>query len=220
MQENKDTKTRIIEAAQALFMQNGYDKTSVNAIIDYLKLSKGTFYHYFVSKEALLDAVIELFSINIMDELKAIAASNEKALIKLNKVLSRGRDYKVENRELLRMMLSAIYRPENIVLKNKMMTETFKVSVPMLAEIIAQGEKEGVFKSVGADEAALLILGMGAMLSDTIAEFILDEKAGGAKRQKIRTLCCAYDKAVARVLGAEEGSVNFVNIEFFDAFKI
>ena len=163
MQEIKDTKTRIVEAAQSLFMQNGYDKTSVNCIIEHLKLSKGTFYHYFESKEALLDAVIDLFSARIMAEMEGIAASEDKALVKLNKVLSRGRDYKVENRKLLRMMLAAIYRPENIVLKNKMMTETFKISVPMLAEIIAQGEREGVFKSVGAQEAALLILGMGSM---------------------------------------------------------
>ena len=220
MQDNKDTKARIIEAAQMLFTQNGYDKTSVNGIIDHLKLSKGSFYHYFESKEALLDEVINMFSALIMTEMDAIASSDDKALVKLNKVLSRGRDYKIENRDLLLMMLAAIYKPENLVLKNKMMTETFKISVPMLAGIIAQGEREGVFKSVGANEAALLILGMGSMLSDTIAEFVLNEKADEAERQKVRGICRAYDMATARILGAEEGSVSFASIEFFDAFKI
>ncbi len=57
------------------------------------------------------------------------------------------------------------------------------------------------------------------MLSDTISEFVLSEKPGEADRQRVSGICRAYDSAVARILGAEEGSISFVNIDFFDAFK-
>jgi AcrR family transcriptional regulator len=45
-------------AAQEFFFHKGYDKTTVEDIISKLHLAKGTFYHYFISKKDLLDALI------------------------------------------------------------------------------------------------------------------------------------------------------------------
>ena len=52
-------KQEFLDAAQKLFYEQGYDQTSVNTIIDAVGVSKGTFYHYFKSKEDLLDALAE-----------------------------------------------------------------------------------------------------------------------------------------------------------------
>lgn len=50
------TERRILEAARDLFMEKGYDKTSIQNIVDRLgNLSKGAIYHHFKSKEAILD---------------------------------------------------------------------------------------------------------------------------------------------------------------------
>ena len=46
-------------AATRLFQTKGYDQTSVQDILDALGASRGAFYHYFDSKGALLDAVVE-----------------------------------------------------------------------------------------------------------------------------------------------------------------
>ena len=45
-----DNKVKIIKSARKLFLENGYNKTGVQEIIEDTKLSKGTFYHYFKSK--------------------------------------------------------------------------------------------------------------------------------------------------------------------------
>ncbi len=50
----------ILDTASALFFQKGYDKTTLQDIIDATKLSKGAIYHHFASKEAIIIAVVDL----------------------------------------------------------------------------------------------------------------------------------------------------------------
>ncbi len=45
----------LLDTARQLFFEIGYEKTSVNDIIDRVGVAKGTFYHYFKTKEDLLD---------------------------------------------------------------------------------------------------------------------------------------------------------------------
>src|SRR5437868_2267160 len=47
----------LLDCAQRLFFENGYENTTVNDIIGAAGVSKGAFYHYFASKEALLEAL-------------------------------------------------------------------------------------------------------------------------------------------------------------------
>lgn len=49
----------ILDTATRLFLQKGYDKTTLQDIIDATKLSKGAIYHHFASKEAILIAVVD-----------------------------------------------------------------------------------------------------------------------------------------------------------------
>ena len=51
----------IIEMSQKLFLQGDYESTTMNQIIQELKIAKGTVYHYFSSKDDLLDAVVDDF---------------------------------------------------------------------------------------------------------------------------------------------------------------
>ena len=55
----EQTVTHILDTAAALFFQKGYDKTTLQDIIDATKLSKGAIYHHFASKEAILIAVVD-----------------------------------------------------------------------------------------------------------------------------------------------------------------
>ena len=59
--KRQSTKSRIVKAAWNLFYKNGYDATTVDDIIAASKTSKGTFYHYFKGKDALLSSLSNLF---------------------------------------------------------------------------------------------------------------------------------------------------------------
>jgi TetR/AcrR family transcriptional regulator, transcriptional repressor for nem operon len=54
------TRDQIVEAADELFYQRGYDHTSFADIADVVRISRGNFYYHFKSKDEILDAVILL----------------------------------------------------------------------------------------------------------------------------------------------------------------
>jgi AcrR family transcriptional regulator len=57
---NISTRDNIIEAANRLFYQHGYEHTSFSDIADAVQISRGNFYYHFKSKDEILDAVIHL----------------------------------------------------------------------------------------------------------------------------------------------------------------
>ena len=59
--KKSNTKSRIVEAAWALFYEVGYDATTVEDIVTRSATSKGSFYHYFEGKDALLETLSMLF---------------------------------------------------------------------------------------------------------------------------------------------------------------
>lgn len=61
MARRTSTKKRIVEAAWNLFREKGYDDTTIEDIITASGTSKGTFYHYFEGKDALLESLSDLF---------------------------------------------------------------------------------------------------------------------------------------------------------------
>ena len=80
--KRQSTKSRIVKAAWNLFYKNGYDHTTVEDIIAASKTSKGTFYHYFKGKEALLNSLSYLFD-EKYEELAAVIDPNLSAYDKL-----------------------------------------------------------------------------------------------------------------------------------------
>jgi AcrR family transcriptional regulator len=80
MQEAKEKKKLILDAAETLFHKYGYSKTSLDDIAKEAGLGKGTIYYYFESKEEIFIAVVELHSCEYFSELrKCIAAEKEFA---------------------------------------------------------------------------------------------------------------------------------------------
>ena len=62
--DSRNTKGRIVNAAWELFYEQGYDDTTIDDIVERSETSKGSFYHYFESKDALLSTLSVLFDNN------------------------------------------------------------------------------------------------------------------------------------------------------------
>jgi len=62
VRENEDTRTELIQSGLINLTENGFASTGIDAIIKQIKVPKGSFYHYFDSKETFGIAVIESYS--------------------------------------------------------------------------------------------------------------------------------------------------------------
>lgn len=84
-----ETKSRIVSAAWQLFYQYGYESTTVEDIVEASHTSKGSFYYYFESKNALLGSLSYMFDEKYAELMESIdpALSPVEKLIYLNREL-------------------------------------------------------------------------------------------------------------------------------------
>ena len=93
----RDTKRKIVAAAWRLFYEQGYDNTTVDDIIEESETSKGSFYHYFNGKDALLSSLSEVFD----EKYEELSESLSPELPAIEKLL-------LMNRELFRLIEDSI----------------------------------------------------------------------------------------------------------------
>ena len=76
----KTTKKKIVSAAWKLFYEQGYDNTTVDDIVEKSGTSKGSFYHYFEGKDALLLSLIHIYDVTA-NEISKLYAVCERGLM-------------------------------------------------------------------------------------------------------------------------------------------
>ncbi len=219
LKEHDVRKAEILDAAQALFFESGYDQTSVSAIIDKVGVAKGTFYYYFKSKEDLLDCLAERAGEQSMAEIEAVATSEGlNALEKLNLVYDASRRWQSQNMDLVMTILKAMYKDENLLLRHKIQTRGLEMSTPLFSDIIAQGVKEGLFDVEDPREIGELVLRMGNDMSNTATVLFLDIPNNPGNLDRVERKIEVYQDAVARILGAPKGSIRILDKEFIREF--
>lgn len=92
---NPKTKQKLLDAAQELFLIKGYGASSVDEICQKAKVTKGSFFHYFKSKEELGKILLERFCCDSQAEMKSCACLKENEPDPLKRVYAHI-DYGVE----------------------------------------------------------------------------------------------------------------------------
>lgn len=69
MQNKLSSRDKLLESAATLFLDKGYEAVSVNDICKHAEVSKGSFYHYFETKQVLFLILMEDWSSNLMQSI-------------------------------------------------------------------------------------------------------------------------------------------------------
>jgi len=222
MREVKEYAVReaeFLETGKRLFFGKGYTETSVNDIIQSMGVAKGTFYHYFSSKEDLLDRIIAGFMSEMMTRVNEIVEDKGRgALEKFNAAFRSIRNLKFENIELMIVLMNNLYDDKNILLRHKMFRETIFSLTPVWAGIIETGIREGVFTCFEPLETAELIFAMSAHLNEKIVPMIKNIKTDPGVVQKIRKKISSFEHAISKLLGIHVDQLKIFNMEDFDIF--
>ncbi len=141
----KNKKHEILEAASELFQMKGYDNTTVMDIIEEVGIAKGTLYHYFDSKEEILDTLI----LNQTEEAlqrSRLAAENPSIPIK-QKIFLVISSLQVEKTPQNEELFKEIHKPQNILMHSKIYKRLYKYFPSILAGVIEEGIEKGIFKT-------------------------------------------------------------------------
>ena len=181
----------LIATAQKLFYIKGYEKTSISDIVKAVGVAHGTFYYYFASKTAVLEAIVDEAVNQSQGVLRAIVADeNMDAITKWQQANQASSGWKDARRDEMRELYRLLMRDENVLLQHKLRVEIARMTAAELAKIIAQGVAEGVFVAPFPQEAAEAAQAMIASFSDTIGRIMLnldeyDDPATLAQRKRI-----------------------------------
>ncbi len=155
--KRRSTKSRIVKAAWNLFYKNGYDNTTVEEIITASKTSKGTFYHYFKGKEALLNSLSELFD-QKYEELYTVVDPDTTAYDKLL-FLNHELFYMIETSVDI-SLLAFLYSSQLTTKDKKSLADQKRFYFKWISEIIDDALKNGEFSNTSTTEELMNIYAM------------------------------------------------------------
>jgi AcrR family transcriptional regulator len=154
-------RNEILDTAQSLLYTKGYESMAIQDILTDLKISSGAFYHYFDSKPALLESLIERMMQEAEQKLLPIFDDSHLfATEKLRCYFSTLDRLRTEKKEFLLGMIHSWYNDNNAIVRQKMDEATIKRRTPLLTIIVTEGIKEGVFSVSYPSQAAELILSL------------------------------------------------------------
>ncbi len=138
--KTKQTKKKIVSAAWKLFYEQGYDHTTVDDIVEESGTSKGSFYHYFEGKDALLSSLSFLFD----EKYEELMPTLDEKLDSIEKLLYLNRELfgMIENTVSLEL-LARLFSSQLITKGEKHLMDHNRVYYRVLRSIILQGQEKG-----------------------------------------------------------------------------
>ncbi|GAB4279833.1 MAG: TetR/AcrR family transcriptional regulator [Coriobacteriia bacterium] len=218
---SKDPEVRreeILAKAFELFMAQGFDETSVKDITDAVGVAKGLFYHYFESKADALNAAVEAQAAELIESLpKHADEMSGDALDKMRQVLGRVVTWKVdEHLDLIVAYSRVLYRPENLLLRTKMTQANADLFVPLFAEIIREGVKEGLCDVEDPVIASENVFAMWFGNSERIGQMWLRMLDDESLVEPLLARLRGWETGMERLLGIEPGALRIYD---YDALR-
>ena len=202
VKEPEVRKNEILDAAESLFVTKGFEKATVNDVLEAVNIAKGTFYYYFKSKEDVLDALVERRIGVGVEKAREIIASPMPPVQKLLAIIMA---QKPQN-QLQEDFKAVLHERDNSKMHQKTIVKCILQLGPSLAETIKEGNETGVFNTPFPLESAEILLAAALLLfDDDFFHWTNEEMA-------VKT--AAFLTAMERTLGAAAGTFS----EFVKAF--
>lgn len=192
MKKGERRKQDLLNIAYRMFIEKGYENTSVDDIVAEAGIAKGTYYYYFESKEATLEAVIEMMIGKAENIAKAALMNPVPIPQKLASVVYAFQPNKDES-----VITDVLERKENIVMHDKIGKKIVEVAVPILSDIVREGIAQGIFACTNVEERVKMLL----IMSQNMFDY------GAYSNKDIEV----YVDMLEKSLGAKEGTMSFIS---------
>lgn len=184
-------RAHILEAAESVFADHGFEAAKLQDISERAGLSMGTIYAVFAGKDELFRAILDERGRELLELVRAVAAEAQPPLAQLEALIAAYIDYFVSHPDFLRMHLRAgtswVVSPEPDA---ESRARVWREVHEMQAAIFRRGIAEGVFVD---DDPALL-----ARLFSAMDQVLLADWVGGGMRESRDSLVARLEAIVAR----------------------
>lgn len=204
----------ILKTGKELFFKKGYDETSIQDILDALKISKGAFYHYFDSKQALLEAICRVQADERLEKLRMdVALSRHTPIQKLNMILSEANLFNSGDSQLNALVLKISYADGDASFREHLRSYMLPVLSEALSETLQQGMAEDAFFCRSPAQTGRLLLMLAYDVNDEVCRMLCADSENPECVILIADLLSAYRDAVETLCGASFGSIQLFDLE-------
>jgi AcrR family transcriptional regulator len=211
-EEYTGKRNAILDTAQRLIYSKGYEQMTIQDMLDDLQISKGAFYHYFDSKQAVLEALVERLGQGSLQLLVPIV--NDPALPALDKFqryIDVGNRWKVEQKAFFLALLRVWFTDENAVVRQKLRAIATREIAPLLARIIRQGVQEGVMRASYPEQMGEVLAALAQDAGEALGTLMISFDPPRVDMQRAERTVAAYTEAFERVLGVPAGSLTLID---------
>jgi|WetSurMetagenome_2_1015567.scaffolds.fasta_scaffold09303_3 AcrR family transcriptional regulator len=141
-QDPQIRRNEILDAAESLFYERGYNQTMVSDIVKKIGVVQGTFYYYFKSKEEMLEALISRHLSKLNSEIEKIMSDDISLQMKLEALpdvifntIQTGQG----------LVFEYLRQDQYLHLVEKVMRQAKKLIAPCLFRIIEEGNLKRIF---------------------------------------------------------------------------
>lgn len=191
MKKGEKRKQELLGIAYRMFLEKGYEKTSVDEIINEAGIAKGTYYYYFESKEATLEAVIDMMINEEVIRAKEVLASQMEIPQKLVSVI-----YALRPAQDEQVIADALEAKENIIMHDKINRRIVEEARPIIAEVVKEGISQGLFSCTNVEERVKMLL--------ILSQHVFNDGEFSDRDVEV------YIDLVEKTLGAEAGMMGFI----------
>ncbi|WP_025691870.1 TetR/AcrR family transcriptional regulator [Paenibacillus zanthoxyli] len=203
-------KNEIIQASEELFIEKGYENTTVEGILQRTGLSKGGFYHHFKSKNDVFIAIIDRITNETVKAAEEIAEMDDiDALQKIQLFSEMQFHMKMPKTKIIQVFFRERDINPHFHKHNVMMWEKY---VPVFVKIVKQGISKGSMKVEFPEETVKLLFRMIASLYDFEEGLIEDE-------EKMKRHIAALEDIFTKSLGIETRGIHLVKSELLSALS-
>jgi AcrR family transcriptional regulator len=188
----EERKLELINAAERLFLEKGYERTAVSDIVKSIHVAQGTFYYHFSSKAQILEAVLEKNFVSLESTLASIGARSDiDPCEKFNQMINcvfrfnKGKRKLIENGRL----------ESNEILHHRLEEMSHVKLIPHIAEVVKAGVAQNQFDAPYPAETANVLFH--AVVHLMHEHGLLSHNA---RRKRVRV---ALEHLLMRALGVE-----------------
>lgn len=194
----EERKQEIIAAACELFLKQGFESTTMQDVMQKVNVAKGTIYHYFKSKEVLLEEVLDsIVDEHIKDNEKVFRTLHGNALEKIEQFII-GNIESTHTEELV----ENLHKPANAGMHTRLHAKLIAKQAHYFGELFAQGCREKIFSVKYPIETAEFIL--------SAITFLTDNGIYSWSEEQLSRRAAAIPTLIEEQLGAPKGSFDFL----------
>ena len=135
----------ILDTAEKMFIEQGFDQTSIAQILDATQIAKGTLYYYFTSKEEIMDAIIERWIDRSFEQVRIWVEQKQLPILERLMGALASLNMQKDGQELL----DHLHAPQNALLHEKtnqiLLSKVPEILYPLFQEGFQTGEMQTTY---------------------------------------------------------------------------